>query len=261
MRYAYGMIFGALLPGIIFIGSAIIKLTGFGITDPILLQAIWNLYLTWFVTSVVLIILPLLIGYLKFRSEFREILVYEFGGLLFFTPFWFILAADISGTFWLDVLMNGIENGLPTLGAGGAIQGTNIGPIVLIPSMILFIILGVYVLRPSFVNAFASGTMSIRFSLGGFLPSESGPAEGGPVEPGATAPAAGESVVQELRALLTELGVAPAMIDALINAGITTATDLVSTSPEQIAQITGMDATAAENLNAQVQKKMFFEGI
>ncbi|MCF2136262.1 MAG: helix-hairpin-helix domain-containing protein [Candidatus Thorarchaeota archaeon] len=264
MRYAYGIIFGALLPGIIFVGSAFIKLAGFGITDPTILQTIWNMYLIWFAVSIILIVLPLIISYIQFRTEFREIIAFEFGGLLFFTPFWFIFATDISGDYWVDVLINGIENGLPTFGYGGAIQGTNIGPIVIIPSMIIFIVLGLYVLRPSFVSAFASGTMSISFSLGGFLPSGSAPTEGeegaAPAATGAPAAISGDSV-EELKSLLTELGVAPAMIDSLINAGIATTTDLVSTSPEQIAQITGMGLAAAENLNAQVQKKMWFEGI
>ncbi|MHA1772426.1 MAG: helix-hairpin-helix domain-containing protein [Candidatus Thorarchaeota archaeon] len=261
MRYAYGIIFGALLPGIIFVGSAFIKLAGFGISDPTILQTIWDLYLIWFAVSIVLIVLPLVISYIRFRTEFREIIAFEFGGLLLFTPFWFIFATDISGDYWVAVLLNGIENGLPTFGYGGAIQGTNIGPIVIIPSLVLFIVLGLYILRPSFITAFASGTMSISFSLGGFLPSDSTPAEGEEGAAPAAAPAPSGESVDELKSLLTELGVAPAMTDALINAGVATPTDLVSTSPEQIAQITGMDLAAAERLNAQVQKKMWFEGI
>ncbi|MHA1246643.1 MAG: hypothetical protein ACTSPE_04895 [Candidatus Thorarchaeota archaeon] len=65
----------------------------------------------------------------------------------------------------------------------------------------------------------------------------------------------------ELRALLTELGTAPNIIEAIIAAGIKTSTDLVATSPEQLAQITGMSQQDAANLNALVQKKLWFGGI
>ncbi len=261
MRYAHGIIFGALLPGIIFIGGAIIKASGFGVTDPQTLASLWNMYLIWFAISIVLLVLPPILGYVLFREEFRTLLAFEFGGLLFFTPFWFILATDISGDYWVNVLLSGIENGLPMLGAGGAIQGTNVGPIVIIPSMLLFIFLGLYVLRPSFIEAFASGTMSLPFSLGSFMSGGETPTETPDAAGEVAAPVADASSVEQLRALLTEIGTAPAVIDALINAGITTATDLVSTGPEQLAQITGLDPSAAAELNAQVQKKMWFEGI
>ncbi|RLI50816.1 MAG: hypothetical protein DRO73_01980 [Candidatus Thorarchaeota archaeon] len=261
MRYAHGIMFGALLPGIIFMGCAFIKVAGFGITDPAALQAIWNAYLAWFGISIAVIVVPLIIAWFRYREQFREILIYEVGGLAFFSPLWFIFATDVSGDSWVDVLLTGVHNALPFLGPSGSIQGVNIGPIVLIPSIVIALALGLYMLRPAFIESFVSGSATAP-ALRDLSATVGRPAAAPEEEiPKVPPPELETRTEDELRALLTELGTAPNIIEAIIAAGIKTSTDLVATSPEQLAQITGMTQQDAANLNALVQKKLWFGGI
>ncbi len=259
MRYYRGILFGALIPGIIFLGAAMIKLSGYGVTDPVVIQSLWSLYQLWFVVAIALIVGPLVVTYIRIRDAFREILVFEIGGLAFFGPLWFVLATDLSGTPWAYVIAGGVVGAIPFPGPSGGIEGLNIGPIVLIPAIVLSLLAGIYVLRPSFVKSFATGVSApARVST---APASAPATPSAPTTPTAPPARVDEKEIQELRAFLTQQGVTPAQTEAILAAGISSLTELGATPPEDIARISGMDVSAANSLNAAVQKKVWFEGL
>jgi predicted RecB family nuclease len=79
--------------------------------------------------------------------------------------------------------------------------------------------------------------------------------------PDVAPPVPDESSKDQLRTLLTEIGINPATIEMVVNAGFATVTELVATSPDQIAELTGMDRKSAEDLHMAVQKQVWFGGI
>ncbi|MCK5151778.1 MAG: hypothetical protein KAQ65_08055, partial [Candidatus Thorarchaeota archaeon] len=63
------------------------------------------------------------------------------------------------------------------------------------------------------------------------------------------------------RTLLVELSVPLVTIDIIVNAGYATITDLVGTSPEQLASTTGLDPKIVQDIHLTVQKKVWFGDI
>lgn len=261
MRYAHGIIIGALLPGIIFMGSIYPKILSYGVTDPTVLASIWSIYVIWFFISLAIALVPLMVVYAKWREGFREFLIFEAGGFAFFSPLWLLLATDLSGDSWTDIIFNGIEQGLLAPGSGGQLIGIDIGPIFLVPMLIAMLIIGIVMLRPSFIEEHGrrAPRPSKPESEKPVTPTTTDPLED--ELPGVTAPVADETSKTELRAALTELGIPDPTINAIFNAGYESITDIVATSAEQLALSTGLDKTTAENLHMAVQKRVWFGGI
>jgi len=272
MRYGQGVFIGALLPGIIFIGSIFIKIAGHGVTDPLVLESIWSMYILWFFLSLCIAIFPVIIVYSSRRETFREFIIFEAGGFALFSPFWLFLATDLSGDSWTDIIFYGIENGLLAPGPGGTLIGMDISNIFMVPLLIAMVITGIVMLRPSFIAE--HGGAPVRKPSRPAKPDE--PAPGGPPGgvaapatedpleqelPGVKPPAADETSKVELRSLLMELGIPDPTITAIFNAGYANVTDIVATSAEQLALTTGLDKATAENLHMAVQKKVWFGGI
>jgi hypothetical protein len=237
------------------LGGTIIKLAGYGITDPLVLVAIWNIYVVWVLVSIILIFIPVIAGYFAYRPNFRKIVLFEAGGLGLFTPFWFALATEISGASFIDVILNGVDNGLIFFNEMGELVGVNISPILLNPILLLMIVIGVILLRPSFI--LEQTTPPEPPELAALTEPDPIEAEMPDIEP----PVADASSIDELRTLLMDLNVPSGTIDTIINAGFATITDLVATSPEQLSQKTGIDAKVAQDIHLSVQKKVWFGGI
>jgi len=252
---------GALISGIIFMGSAVLKLMGADLTDPLALNTMWNIFLIWFLVSMLLLILPLIITYVRNRSSFREFLLYQFGGISFFTPFWFILATEVSGEAWMEVLVNGVDNGLPFFNTTGELVGIHIGPIILIPSLVLMILIGLFFLRPGFIEEQIAPEELPEFVA---LKEKPSPPPIEPIEdemPDVKPPVPDASSIEELRALLVELAIPAETVNAIIAGGFKTITDLVATSPEQFASSTGLEARVAQEIHLAIQKRVWFGGI
>jgi hypothetical protein len=260
MKYAHGIILGALVPGIIFLGAAAIKIAGIG-ADAALLEALWSLYVIWFLISVIVaIILPVLVYFVN-RSSFREFLIYEAGGFFFFSPLWLFFATEISGNSWTSLLIYGITSGLIGPGPGGSIIGIDISNVVLVPFLILSMILGLIFLRPSFVKSHSAPKELPELTA---LKESTAETEEEMIEkemPGVTPPSTTVDSVAVLREVLIELGTSDPVINLILNSGIGTITDLVATSPDQLASITGLDKRAAEGLLISIQKKLWFSDI
>ncbi|MFW9805855.1 MAG: hypothetical protein ACFFFK_03940, partial [Candidatus Thorarchaeota archaeon] len=62
MRYAYGIIIGAILPFVIFLGSAMI----------LFLSLAWDVFTMWFVVSLAIGIIPPILAFFAKRNAFRE---------------------------------------------------------------------------------------------------------------------------------------------------------------------------------------------
>ena len=268
MRYAHGVFVGALLPFVMFLGAAIIKL----------LSITWDVYVAWFFASVVIAILPPILVYAARRDKIREILIYEAGGFGLFSPLWLFIFTDLSGDSWTVLLTEGIIGGIPTPGPAGPLIPMDINNVMLIPLLVLFILIGIIFLRPSFIDKYgAVGEMAelreLKESTEPTVEISTEPAEVSsepvlteedPIEsemPEVVPPQANADTMADLRGLLTELGTPEPTINLIFNAGIATTTDLVATSPEQLSTLTGIDKRTAEDLHMAVQKKMFFGGI
>jgi hypothetical protein len=260
MKYAHGIILGALIPGIIFLGAAAIKIAGIGASAPLLAQ-LWDLYVIWFLTSVLIALaLPVLVYFAK-RSSSREFLIYEAGGFCFFSPLWLFFATEISGESWTDLLYDGITDGLIGPGQNGTIVGIYISNVILVPFLILSMILGIIFLRPSFVKKHSAPRELPELTA---LKESTTESEEEMIEkemPDVTPPSTTVDSVSALREVLIELGTSDPVINLILNSGIGTVTDFVSTSPDQLASITGLDKRAAEGLLISVQKKLWFSDI
>ncbi|TXT57381.1 MAG: conserved membrane protein of unknown function [Candidatus Thorarchaeota archaeon] len=259
MRYALGIIIGFILSGIVFMGYAVIKLLGYGITDYAVLQSIWGLFLLWTIISVMILVVPLILTFAIQRSLFREFLLFEIGGLALFSPMWFLFASEITGTSVVEVLTTGVDNALPAAGPGGSVVGVDMGSTLLIPILVVMLIVGLIILRPSFILEHSIST-----------PKKSKPkktkADEEPVSieeamPDVSPPKADEESISELRSTLNELGVGGASIDALLGAGYSSVTEVIAASPEKLATALGIDRKSAEDLQLKVQKKAFFGGL
>jgi len=280
LRYALGILYGAIITGIIFLGSAAIKLAGNGVTDQAELDALWGLFQIWTIVSILLIIAPVIIVYFIKRDMFKEFLLFEVGGLFLFTPMWLLFATELTGNSIVELFTTGIQSGLIWFGPDGSLIGGHITPILFIPLLGMMILMGIIILRPSFLakHAGPSEPTALKalkddvslpaekgagpLSVG--LPSGGPPPGAEPIEsemPGVTPPIASAASEDELRSLLTELGTPDTTISAILNAGIATVTDLVATSPDQLVSATGIDKKSAEDLHMLVQKKVWFGGI
>ncbi len=275
MRYALGILYGAIITGIIFLGSAVIKLAGNGVTDQAELDALWGVFQIWTFVSMLIIIAPVIIVYLIKRDMFKEFLLFEVGGLALFTPMWLLFATELTGSSIVELFTTGIESGLIWYGPDGSLIGGHITPILFIPLMGMMILMGIIILRPSFLAKHTGPSeptalkalkddVSLPAEKGAGPPSVGPPPGAEPIEsemPGVAPPIASAASEDELRSLLTELGTPDTTISAILNAGIATVTDLVATSPDQLVSATGIDKKSAEDLHMLVQKKVWFGGI
>ncbi|OLS30808.1 MAG: hypothetical protein ThorAB25_07320 [Candidatus Thorarchaeota archaeon AB_25] len=262
MRYAHGIILGAVLSFVIFLGAAIIKI----------LAIPWEVYAVWFFLSIGIVVLPPILVYFARKDAVREFLIYEAGGLGLFSPLWLILFTDLSGDSWVVLFTEGIVGGLPAPGPAGPLVQVDISNIILIPILIFFLLIGVIFLRPSFIAKHGvKGEMAELRDLKESTEPVTTPTgvtsetiEEDPIEkdlPAVAPPEASADTMADLRGLLTELGTPEPTINLIFNAGIATTTDLVATSPEQLATLTGIDKRTAEDLHMAVQKKVWFGGI
>ncbi len=260
MRYAHGVLIGAVFPGVIFLVAAAIKITGIG-ADAAVLASLWYIYTIWFVASIALAILPLIVIFIVRRDMFREFLIFETGGFGLFSPIWLFIATDISGDPWYSILFDGISDGLIGLGPGGTIIGIDISNLFLIPFLLFSFVVGVIFLRPSFIAKY--GHMGEIPELAE-LKETTGAKEEDSTEsemPEVVAPPTTADSVAILRDILIEHGTTDPMINLILNSGIGTTTDLAATSADQLVTLTGMDKRQAEELLMAVQKKVWFSGI
>ena len=265
LRYAYGILLGAVLPFVLFLGAAIIKI----------LVIPWEVYVVWFFLSLGIAITPPIIVYFIRRDTFRELLIYEAGGFGLFSPLWLILFTDLSGDSWTILLRDGIIGGLVGPGPGPSLIPVTIRPVLLIPFLIFCILIGIVFLRPSFIAKYGvvgatAELHELKESAKPVAKKEAEPStlietgEEDPISkemPEVEPPKATVDTMADLRGMLTELGTPEPTINLIFNAGIATTTDLVATSPEQLSKITGIDKRTAEDLHLAVQKKVWFEGI
>ena len=265
MRYAHGILFGALLSCIIFLGAAVIKI----------LALTWDVYVIWFFLSIVISIIPPIAVFAVRRSLIRELLIYEAGGYGLFSPLWLILFTDLSGDSARILFTEGITGGLVAPGIPGPLIPVDISNVILIPLLVLFIVVGIIFLRPSFIANYGvpsepTELRELKKSAEPAAAPAAAPAvtpvvEGeDPIEkemPEVAPPQANADTMADLRELLIELGTPEPTINLIFNAGFATTTDLVATSPEQLATLTGIDKRTAEDLHMAVQKKVWFGGI
>ncbi len=259
MRYGFGVLLGFVLSGVIFLGSAAIKIVGSAAENSSALASMWSLFLVWFVISLIILISPLIISFIAYREQFKQILIFEMGGVSLFTPFWLGITTELSGDPFTDLLRNGIDNGLPYIDAQGIVRGLSIGPIILIPALTAMLVIGLIVLRPSFVKSLGAEAESTELSE---LRAD---AEKTPeVEPEAISiepPKSDEESIAELKSILTEIGVKTSTIDALLNAGFGNITNLMGTSSDQISTDTGIETSEIQKLQIKLQKRIWFSGI
>ncbi|MFW9892256.1 MAG: helix-hairpin-helix domain-containing protein [Candidatus Thorarchaeota archaeon] len=264
MRYAHGIVTGAVIPLIIFFVAAVIKAMGVGVVDPLILDMLWNVYVIWFFISLGIAIFPSIVVFAARRDMFREFIIYEAGGFGFFSPIYLILFTDLAGESWTTLFTEGITDGLIAPGITG-IVGIDISSTFLIPFLFLSFILGIIFLRPSFIQKYGVRELTELSALKSDVPpSAPAPTEKDPIEaemPDVAPPKASDATVADLRTLLTELGTPEPTINQILNSGISTTTDLVATSPDQLVTLTGLDKRTIEQIHMAVQKKVWFEGI
>ncbi|MFX1560917.1 MAG: hypothetical protein ACFFBL_10055, partial [Promethearchaeota archaeon] len=94
MRYALGITIGALLPFVIFLGAAIIKI----------LAIPWEVYAIWFLISIAIGAVPPILVYFARKEAIREFLIFEAGGFGLFSPLWLVLFTDLSGDSWFTLI-------------------------------------------------------------------------------------------------------------------------------------------------------------
>ncbi|MFO7835386.1 MAG: hypothetical protein R6V83_01935 [Candidatus Thorarchaeota archaeon] len=257
MRYAHGIVFSALISGIIFNGAAIIKMMGYGVSDSAVLQRIWRIYTIWTIVSLIIMILPILFVYYRWREALREILIFELGGLAFFSPLWLILDIELTGDFIIDILLFGVENALPIFGPEGEIVGLNLGPVILIPLLIGSFLIGIFLLRPNFVNQFSLAGKMADFDE--IEVSDVGQESSEDVQdlPDVTRPAQDETVTEEMRTTLREIGISEKTVQSIIDAGLTGVTDLLSSSPKNLARLARIEESEADDLLIKLQKRVW----
>ncbi|MFX1579710.1 MAG: helix-hairpin-helix domain-containing protein [Promethearchaeota archaeon] len=264
MRYAYGVFLGAVLPFVIFLGAAIILILGLS----------WDVFTLWFVVSLAIGIVPPILVFFAKRDTVREFLIFEAGGFGLFSPLWIVIFADLTGTPWTVLFNEGVVDCIPTLGLGSSIQGMIISGPILTMILAVCLLVGIIFLRPSFIDRYGTPgePAELRDLKKSAEPSKktveepptTAESDEDPIEsemPEVAPPKANVDTMANLRELLVELGTPEPTINLIFNAGIATTTDLVATSPEQLANLTGIDKRTAEDLHMAVQKKMWFGGI
>lgn len=259
MRYAHGVFIGAILSGVIFLGAMVIKIARHG-ADDVLLAALWNMYVVWFMVSIGLVTIPPLIVYFARRQMLREFLIYEAGSLGVFMPLWLILATDLSGDSFTRLFYEGVTSALIGFGPDGSLVGIDISNVLLIPLLALSGILGIILLKPSFVAKHGAGGEMPELTALKESTEDSEDELAGEM-PGVEPPKASADTVASLRDLLVEIDTPEPTINLILNSGIATTTDFVGTSPEQLAGLAGMDKRSAEALLIAAQKKLWFSDI
>lgn len=261
MRYAYGIFMGAIFPGVIFLVTAVIRITGIDQPQAVLDQ-LWDVYTLWFVVSIAIAILPLIFIFFTARGMAKEFLIFEAGGFGFFSPLWIFIATEISGDPWYSILINGITDGLIGFGPGGTTTvGIDISNIFLVPFLALSFILGIIFLRPSFIAKYG-GTGEIPELTD--LKEDAGAKEKSAIDaemPDVKPPEPTVDSVATLRDVLMEHGTTDPIINLILNSGIGSTTELAATSADQLANLTGMGKREAEALLKAVQKKIWFGDI
>jgi hypothetical protein len=260
MRYAHGVLIGAVLPGVIFMTTAAIRIAGIGASQS-LIDALWNIYTVWFVLSVAIIIIPPIAIFFIRKGLAKEFLIYEAGGFGFFSPLWIFIASEISGDKWYSVLTNGVTDGLIGFGPGGTTIGIDISNTIIVPFFAISFILGLVFLRPSFIAKYGgTGELPEITELIEDTATKEVPATDvhvlsiKPPEPTVDS-------VSDLRDILIEYGTTDAIINLILNSGIGSSSDLAATSADQLAALTGMGKREAEELLMVVQKKIWFGDI
>ncbi len=260
MRYAYGILIGAVLPGAIFLVTAAIRITGIDAPSNALVQ-LWEIYTIWFMVSVAIALVPPFMIFLTQKSIFREFLIYEAGGFGFFSPLWIFFSTEISGDPWYSILTNGISDGLIGFGPSNELVGIDISNIFLIPFLFISFILGLIFLRPSFIAKYGHTGELPEFEK---LKEDKEIKDESPLDkemPDVKSPAPTADSVAMLREVLIENGTTDPVINLILNSGIGSINDLVATSAEQLANLTGMGKREAESLLMAVQKKVWFGDI
>jgi hypothetical protein len=247
-------------------GSAAIRLAHFGYPPGD--TTVYGPLLIWTLVSIALIFVPLLLIRLLRKSFFHEFLLYELGGLALFTPFWVAFGAEISGDPWTNLYLDfsdtgGLVDVFPFPAGPTSIDWMDIGAILYIPITIGFILAGLFLLRPSHVKEFKrpSRPSELDTLRGEPAPSTPTPASTEAEMPDVKPPPISQSNIDELKAILTKLNTPDAVIKAIMNAGYASTTDLVATTPEQLANVTGLDKMAAADLQMEVQKVLFYGGL
>ena len=261
MRYGYGVLIGATLSGIGFLGSTIIQLMALGLPDQTALQ---TAFVFWSVISFMIVIIPLFIVYFTYRDIFRRFFLLEIGSVFFFIPLWLVLSMEFSGIkSWVVLFTDGIV-GIPFPGLeSGSIQFMSISNALAIPILLGFLVVGAFLLRPSFIDKHEATTprkpktVKVTAEPGPEVPEEAIESE----MPEISRPVPDETSVDELRRILTEIEVNGSIIERLITAGYATVTDLVAAKPEDIAQAANIDQRNAESLLLAIQKRVWFGDI
>ncbi|MEM2141962.1 MAG: hypothetical protein QXS20_02435 [Candidatus Thorarchaeota archaeon] len=267
MRYALGVFLGALLSGVIFLGAAAIRLAGFGLTDSEQLRALWDLFKAWYLVCILVLVVPPILVYFLRRSLFREWLVFEIGGVSFFSPLWLLLSAEIAGTPVSVFLTEGASSALPFLDQNGNIVGVDVGPLIIIPMIIISLGIGLIMLRPSLVKRLTSpaekpAAQEIGPKTKATAAKKEPQPTAGPTVPSddelprVSAPVPDERSMNEMRSVLAEIGASPQVSDALIRAGIGTIEQLTTTRPEKLASLAGIGIDEARRLSAQIMKRL-----
>ena len=267
LRYAYGVLLGFIIPGIIFMGAAAIRLMHFGLPEGDT-TVYGPLFLWTLVTLAILFIPPILVRFLR-ESFFHEYIVYELGGFALFSPFWIALGAEVSGDSWVNLYIDGLIDAVPFPGGPTTVDWIDIGPFLYIPITIGLILAGLFLLRPTHVKDIlkstkpkVTGAEKVPTRVAADPSTPTSPAEPTEeeiveVEP----PPVTQSNIDELKSILMKLNTPEATIDAILNAGYASTTDLVATTPEQLATATGLDKMAAADLQMEVQKVLFYGGL
>lgn len=229
---------------------------GYGLTDFAALQGIWLMYTVWSVISLVILVLPILIVYFRRREILKEVIVFEIGGLAFFSPLWLLLDIELTGDPVYEVLLLGFQNALPIVGLGGQIVGLNLGPIIIIPLLIGSFLLGVFLLRPSFVNRFSETEMADYDDIVVRGVDEE-PSKEMHDLPDVGQPTPDEASLDEMRTTLKQIGMSESAIQSVIDAGLTGVTDLLSSSPKTIARSVGIEESQAEEMLVKLQKQVW----
>ncbi|MBD3406441.1 MAG: hypothetical protein GF411_10045 [Candidatus Lokiarchaeota archaeon] len=257
MRYALGILVGFILSGIVFIGYGYLKLLGIGVTDYIALQGLWGLFLLWTVIAIAILAAPLLLLLVIRRSSLREFFLFEVGGLALFSPLWFLLISEVTGTSITEVLIDGVSNALPSVGGDGTIVAADMGGIILSPILLAMMIFGIIILRPSFILEHSISTPREKKKR----EKSEEPKSIEETMPEVSPPKADEESIAELKQTLSEIGIGDQSVDALLNAGFSSVTEVIAASPNNLAQALGTDRKSAEEIQLKVQKIAFFGGL
>ena len=149
--------------------------------------------------------------------------------------------------------------GFSIVGAG--LKGQEATAPIIVTIGMLMILIGLYFLRPGFIEEQTAPSELPELVA---LKEKPSPPPIVPVEdemPDVKPPVPDASSIEELRALLVELAIPAETVNVILAGGFKTVTDLVATSPEQFASLTGLEARAAQDIHLAVQKKVWFGGI